>query len=105
MPALKRLHALVLGSVQGVNYRLFVRHVAGVHRLVGWVKNLDDGRVEVLAEGEEHALKEFVPGTRPAASSRDSKRFTSDGGLHPSTVTTALFANFWSLRMVSTVIV
>ncbi|HIH15947.1 MAG TPA: acylphosphatase [Candidatus Diapherotrites archaeon] len=60
MPALKRLHALVLGSVQGVNYRLFVRHVAGVHRLVGWVKNLDDGRVEVLAEGEEHALKEFV---------------------------------------------
>ncbi len=58
----QRLHALVSGTVQGVNYRLFARHLASFHRLTGWVKNLEDGRVEVLAEGPEDKLKEFVKG-------------------------------------------
>ena len=56
----KRVHAVVSGVVQGVNYRLFARHNAAVHGLTGWVKNREDGCVEVLAEGEEARLKEFL---------------------------------------------
>ncbi len=62
MSGQRRLHAFVSGQVQGVNFRLFARHLAGVHRLTGWVKNLEDGRVELIAEGEENFLKEFVRG-------------------------------------------
>ena len=57
---LKRVHAFVSGTVQGVNFRLFVRHLASFHRLTGWVKNLGDGRVEVVAEGPEEKLREFL---------------------------------------------
>jgi len=62
MPVQRQLHAFVSGQVQGVNFRLFVRHLAAIHRLTGWVKNLEDGRVEAVAECEEKNLKEFVRG-------------------------------------------
>ena len=39
------------GDVQGVGYRFFAQRAAARHQIVGYVKNLDDGRVEVLAEG------------------------------------------------------
>ena len=51
-----RLHAVVTGRVQGVGFREFVRRTAGVLRLTGWVRNTDDGAVEVLAEGDDDAL-------------------------------------------------
>ncbi len=56
----KRVRAVVSGVVQGVSYRLFARHNAAVHGLTGWVKNREDGCVEVVAEGEEARLKEFL---------------------------------------------
>lgn len=56
----KGVHLLVSGMVQGVGFRYYVHHAARRHYLTGWVKNLDDGRVEVLAEGEEEELRLFV---------------------------------------------
>ncbi len=50
---MKRAHIFVLGEVQGIGFRNFVRWQARVLGLTGWVKNLPDGRVEVLVEGEE----------------------------------------------------
>lgn len=41
----------VSGAVQGVGYRFFAQRVAARHQVVGYVRNLRDGRVEVLAEG------------------------------------------------------
>ena len=41
----------VSGEVQGVGYRFFAQRVAARHQVVGYVRNLADGRVEVLAEG------------------------------------------------------
>jgi acylphosphatase len=41
----------VSGEVQGVGYRFFAQRVAARHQVVGYVRNLRDGRVEVLAEG------------------------------------------------------
>ncbi|MGI9107345.1 MAG: acylphosphatase [Pyrinomonadaceae bacterium] len=41
----------VSGGVQGVGYRFFAQRVAARHQVVGYARNLPDGRVEILAEG------------------------------------------------------
>lgn len=51
-----RLHAFISGRVQGVFFRDFTRRWAETLGLTGWVRNVFDGRVEVLAEGEEEKL-------------------------------------------------
>jgi acylphosphatase len=50
---------LVSGRVQGVGYRFFARDAAGREGVQGSARNLDDGRVEVLAEGEAEAMTRF----------------------------------------------
>ena len=50
------LHAVVSGKVQGVGYRDFVQREARARGLTGWVKNLADGSVEVVAQGERDML-------------------------------------------------
>jgi len=47
-----QLHAYISGRVQGVGFRYFVIRNAEELNLTGWVRNLWDDRVEVLAEGE-----------------------------------------------------
>lgn len=54
-----RLHMLISGRVQGVWYRATTRTVAAGLRLVGFARNLPDGRVEVLAEGPRTQLEEL----------------------------------------------
>ena len=54
------LHAIVKGRVQGVGYRYFVIHVAREIGLKGYVKNLMDGDVEVVAEGPEEDLEKLI---------------------------------------------
>ncbi len=55
----KRLHAYYSGMVQGVGFRYTAQDSASRLGLTGWVKNLRDGRVEVVAEGSEELLKKF----------------------------------------------
>ena len=50
---------VVAGRVQGVGYRYFVLRAAARHDILGTVKNLVDGRVEVVAEGERDAIDQF----------------------------------------------
>ncbi len=57
--AAKRIHAIVKGKVQGVFYREFTRREAEILRVSGFARNLKDGSVEIIAEGEEKQLKEF----------------------------------------------
>ncbi len=59
-PEQARLHALVDGSVQGVGFRAFVIDHATALGLQGWVRNLSDGRVEVVAEGPQDALEKLL---------------------------------------------
>jgi acylphosphatase len=48
------------GRVQGVGFRFTVRHIARGFDVIGWVRNLPDGRVEVQVSGEEHEVRAFV---------------------------------------------
>jgi acylphosphatase len=48
------------GHVQGVGFRYTVQDVARDFAVTGYVRNLPDGRVELVAEGEEHELSRFV---------------------------------------------
>ena len=56
----KRVHAFYSGRVQGVGFRMTAEEVAHTLGVVGWVKNLRDRRVELVAEGDEPALRQFL---------------------------------------------
>ncbi|MFL6210687.1 MAG: acylphosphatase [Pyrinomonadaceae bacterium] len=50
---------LISGQVQGVGYRFFAQRVAARHQVTGYVRNLTDGRVEVVAEGPLENVEGF----------------------------------------------
>jgi len=56
----KRVHVHYAGRVQGVGFRMTAEDAARELGVVGWVKNLRDGRVEVVAEAEEATLQRFL---------------------------------------------
>ena len=66
-----RAHVTVRGSVQGVGFRWYTRRQASSLRLGGWVRNLPDGSVEAVFEGEEHAVRSMVAWCRSGPSSSD----------------------------------
>lgn len=57
---MKQLHLYISGFVQGVGFRVFVRKKARRLGITGWVRNLSDGRVEALVQGEEEKLEELL---------------------------------------------
>ena len=58
--ALVRARLKVKGGVQGVGYRAWTRRTAESLGLTGWVRNLPDGAVEILAEGDKEQVEELV---------------------------------------------
>lgn len=59
-----RAHVFVSGRVQGVFFRQTTQQQAESHGVMGWVKNLPDGRVEAVFEGEEDAVRALVDFSR-----------------------------------------
>lgn len=59
-----RAHLIVNGIVQGVFFRAGTQRVATEHGVSGWVRNLHDGSVEAVLEGEEEAVKKVVEWSR-----------------------------------------
>ncbi|MFA5388414.1 MAG: acylphosphatase [Candidatus Omnitrophota bacterium] len=57
---MKRAHVFYSGQVQGVGFRYTAQDIAEAFGISGWVKNLRDGRVEIVAEGEEKKVKELL---------------------------------------------
>ena len=79
-PTDQRLNAIVYGRVQGVGFRFFVLRQAVALGLSGWVRNMSDGMVEVLAEGDSARLQELLAALQEgpdAAYVRDVKRHYS----------------------------
>ena len=60
----KRATVLYVGRVQGVGFRYTVREIACGYELTGYVRNLHDGRVELVAEGIEEEVKAFLEAVR-----------------------------------------
>lgn len=57
---LRRIHVFYAGYVQGVGFRFTTQELAQKLGVVGWVKNLRGGGVELVAEAEESVLKDFL---------------------------------------------
>ena len=55
-----RAHVFVGGRVQGVFFRQETKLLAEEHSVTGWIKNLEDGRVEAVFEGEADAVNALV---------------------------------------------
>ena len=53
-------HIHISGRVQGVGFRAFIRREAAVLDIKGWAKNLADGRVEVVIEGNKDKISEML---------------------------------------------
>lgn len=60
----KHIQVLYSGRVQGVGFRFTAEESARRLGVVGWVKNLRDGRVELVAEGDERMLTQFLEDIR-----------------------------------------
>jgi len=59
---MKRIHVIYSGRVQGVGFRYTAEEIASQCGLRGWVRNRRDGSVELVVEGSEAALREFLGG-------------------------------------------
>lgn len=57
---MRQIHIFFSGQVQGVGFRAFTFQLAQILKLTGFVKNLPDGRVELLAQGKEENLQKLL---------------------------------------------
>lgn len=57
---ISRYHLIIKGRVQGVSYRMSAWEQAQRLGVTGWVKNLPDGKVELVAEGDISALRQLL---------------------------------------------
>ncbi|MGP8153137.1 MAG: acylphosphatase [Smithella sp.] len=57
---MKRVHVNVSGRVQGVFFRAETQRAAMGFNLTGWVRNMADGRVEALLEGEDKSVNKML---------------------------------------------
>ncbi|MFB6174804.1 MAG: acylphosphatase [Candidatus Nanohalobium sp.] len=65
---MKQVHLWISGNVQGVGFRASMRRRAKNNDVTGWVKNLEDGRVEAVLEGEEDDVAEVMEWARKGPS-------------------------------------
>ncbi|HSA84236.1 MAG TPA: acylphosphatase [Patescibacteria group bacterium] len=57
---MQQAHVFISGTVQGVGYRYFVRSNAKKLGLTGWVRNSEDGGVEVVLQGEKETIEKMI---------------------------------------------
>ena len=60
MPSITDLRIFYTGNVQGVGFRYTAKQIAAGYEVVGWVKNLPDGRVAMRVGGEEGEVQAFL---------------------------------------------
>lgn len=63
---MKQLHVLFSGYVQGIGFRYTTERIGRKFPVTGYVRNLPNGKVELVAEGEERALQDFLKAVEEA---------------------------------------
>ncbi|MED5454453.1 MAG: acylphosphatase [Verrucomicrobiota bacterium] len=69
--SLVRVHVHYSGRVQGVGFRYIVKSLVTGYEVLGTIKNLTDGRVEMVAEGQQLELEEFLQAIRDSGLRRN----------------------------------
>ncbi len=77
MAALRAL-VRIRGRVQGVGFRYFTQRTARALGLTGWVRNLPDGAVEALFEGERESIEEALTACRQGPPAAEVEEFRVD---------------------------
>ena len=57
---MKKYHIFFSGTVQGVGFRFTTERIARNYQVSGWVRNLSDGRVEMIVEGSEEQIIQLI---------------------------------------------
>ncbi|MEN6623339.1 MAG: acylphosphatase [Smithella sp.] len=57
---MKRLHVYISGLVQGVSFRAATKKTATGFNITGWVRNMEDGRVEAVLEGADEDVEKMI---------------------------------------------
>lgn len=76
-------HVIFSGHVQGVGFRFTAHRIAGRHKLTGFVRNLSDGTVEMLAQGASEDIEECVQGIKEAMAGYLSETAIDEVPLNP----------------------
>ncbi|MFH1211910.1 MAG: acylphosphatase [Candidatus Woesearchaeota archaeon] len=74
---MRRFHIFLKGKVQGIGLRYHVRKKAESLGLTGWVRNLDNGSVEINAEGGDESIKEFLAWLEKGVPEADVEKITA----------------------------
>jgi len=65
---------VISGKVQDVGYRYTAQQIANEYQLTGWVQNKINGDVEIIAEGSQHQLDQFISWTKQGPKFADVKQ-------------------------------
>ncbi len=57
---MKRVHVYISGMVQGVSFRAATKRAAANLNISGWVRNMEDGRVEAVLEGADEDVERMI---------------------------------------------
>ena len=79
----KQFHLYVSGLVQGVGFRFSARILANRNNITGWVKNLPDGRVELMIQGKVDDLDSFLKEVKKDFKNNIAKIDISESKEHP----------------------
>ncbi|HIK34003.1 MAG TPA: acylphosphatase [Oscillatoriales cyanobacterium M4454_W2019_049] len=81
-PFLKSVRVRISGRVQGVGYRFWTQDEACRLGLAGWVRNLPDGRVEAVFEGDADAIDRMIRSCRSGPPAARVSDVTIEDGVH-----------------------
>lgn len=81
-PSLKSVRVCISGRVQGVGYRFWTQDEACRLGLSGWVRNLPDGRVEAVFEGNANAIDRMIRACRSGPVAARVGDVTIEDGVH-----------------------
>ncbi|MCS7049857.1 MAG: acylphosphatase [Verrucomicrobiae bacterium] len=76
----KQVQVYYAGRVQGVGFRYSVRELACGYEVTGYVRNLPDGRVELVAEGEESEVQAFLDAIQTSHLASHIRQVTASWG-------------------------